>query len=104
MYYDSMQRYRQDLGVGGVLDWIFTPGAAAGQQMADALKKAEAEKAAAEAAIAQKGKTAELEARLKAAEAQLAALKAQPVRAGVNWLAVGALGLGAYFLFFRKKR
>jgi multidrug efflux pump subunit AcrA (membrane-fusion protein) len=98
MYYDSMQRYRQDLGVGGVLDWIFTPGAAAGQQMADA------EKAAAEAAIAQTGKTAELEARLKAAEAQLAALKAQPVRAGVNWLAVGALGLGAYFLFFRKKR
>jgi len=103
-YYDKMKRYRGYQGVGGILDWIFTPGIAAGEEMASAIKKAEAEKAAAEAAIAAQGQTDALKAQLAAAQAEIDRLKAQPQKAGINWLGVGAIGLGAYFLFFRKKR
>jgi hypothetical protein len=120
-YGRNMQRYIGcagcSQGVGGILDWLFAPGITAAEQMAKDIKAAEEAKAAAAAAAAAQP-TEEMQQRLAAAEAQLAQLKAQqaqqaqttppvvvqqPQAAGINWVALGALGLGAYFLFSKKK-
>lgn len=114
-YSRDMQRYvgvsgckSNYRGVGGLFDWMFQPGVAIAEEVKRAeaqaaAAKVEAEQAAAEARGSMETTRVQETPTPPATPAATPAASTPTAAAGVNWLTLGALGLGAYLLFGRKK-